>query len=206
MTSPGPVVTIDIELAMMAPLGSLIDPPDVICKTPVLMVPVCPPLRPIVRLPTFNVIAPVALTVLMIVRPALSFKDREEAVNPPRVAIWFVPVSVDPAVELPDSVPAISVPVSLIVPAVAIRLTVPAPPSVTFPERVILGLVTLTAAALTTPVTVRSEVFRSVKPAEPVTAKSPRTAIVFAVPINVTPPVTPPLLNRVPALMTEVSA
>ena len=64
-----------------------------------------------------------------------SFSTKLAAVKLPRVATWLVivvaPVRLVAPVELPVSVPAISVPVSLIVPLVAIRLVLPAPPSLT---------------------------------------------------------------------------
>ena len=78
-----------------------------------------------------------SLSPLATVRLLPSFNVNPAAVKPPRVATWLVvaaaPVSAVAPVELPVSVPAISVPVSPIVPPVAIRLTVPAPPSVTSP-------------------------------------------------------------------------
>ena len=53
--------------------------------------------------------------------------------------------------ELPLSVPATSVPVSLIVPVVAIRLVVPPPPSLTRPAIAMSFAVRLTALAVTLP-------------------------------------------------------
>ena len=63
-----------------------------------------------------------------------SFSTKLAAVKLPRFSSWLVivvaPVRLVAPVELPDSVPAINVPVSVIVPLVAIRLVVRAGPAV----------------------------------------------------------------------------
>src|SRR6185437_10275517 len=102
------------------------------------------------------------LTEPAIVSALPSFSVRPAAVKLPSVPIWLA-VAVAPArfaesFALPESVPAITVPISLIVPVLAISDTVPAPPSVTVPDMPILSAVNATAFALSPPGTLRSPV------------------------------------------------
>jgi hypothetical protein len=171
---PGSLIVPPVAISETVPAPPSLTRPEMVRLAPLRLTAVALTAPLIDKLPLSRIVALAPpLTTPVTARPMPSSSVKPAAVNEPSVATWLVVVEVPVIVvappEPPDSVPAISVPVSLMAPLLVIRLTVPPPPSVTRPGIEIAVPLRLTAVALTVPPIVSDALSAIVAVAPPLT-------------------------------------